>query len=282
MCGIRYLQEQEVPHRAGWRVIEVQARSTEGLDLTRRPLAELQRLLPPGEAACPAQMAAGRRAGQPRTACRWSVDPPGPCATPAERWFCLLTSLQTSALPVLQGRLRGRGQSKARPGRPGRDGTTQRPPPKPRWPRPTGIAGSTRSTRAPRAGAGRCGASASCCAPPPAAAALSSRWPTRRRLPGPPGGGGCRPGAAWRAGAPRARAACRLRTPASRHAPWNSHGPSRPCLPGGGGASLSTGASSAAGSAQPGAGGGRTAAVLWCWHAAGRCTTSGAGGPQGR
>jgi hypothetical protein len=119
MCGMGYLQEQEVPHRAGWRVIEVQARSTEGLDLTRRPLEELQRLLPPGEAAFPAQMAAGRRAGQPRTACRWSVDPPGPCATPAERWFCLLTSLQTSALPVLQGRLRGRGQSKARPGRPG-------------------------------------------------------------------------------------------------------------------------------------------------------------------
>src|SRR5437016_704414 len=92
---------------------DVQARSTEFLDLTSLTLDEFQQLVPPFEAAFQAHMAAWRLDGKPRTARRFTVYQNCPLATPEERWFFLLTSLKTYALQVVQGRLFGMGRSKA-------------------------------------------------------------------------------------------------------------------------------------------------------------------------
>jgi hypothetical protein len=72
-------------------------------------------LVPPFEAACHARMAAWRMAGKPRTARRFTVDKHCPLPPPEDRLFCLLTDLKTSTLPVVHGRLCGRGQGKAHP-----------------------------------------------------------------------------------------------------------------------------------------------------------------------
>jgi hypothetical protein len=92
---------------------DVQDRPTEFLDFTSLTLDEFQRLVPPFEAACQAHMVAGRLDGQPRTARQFAVSKNCPLPTPEDRLFFLLTYLKTYALPVVQGRLFGMGQSKA-------------------------------------------------------------------------------------------------------------------------------------------------------------------------
>ena len=100
---------------ASVRFLDVQARPTEFLDFTSVTLDEFRQLIPPFEAAFHAPMAAWRLDGKPRTARRFPVYQHCPGATPAERWFFLLTSLKTSALQGGQGRLCGMGQSQAHP-----------------------------------------------------------------------------------------------------------------------------------------------------------------------
>src|SRR5207245_7274090 len=98
---------------AGLRCTDVQSRPTEFLALTSLTLDEFQQLVPPFEAAFHARMAAWRLDGKPRTARRFSVYQNCPLPTPEDRLFFLLTSLKTSALQVVQGRLFGMRQSKA-------------------------------------------------------------------------------------------------------------------------------------------------------------------------
>jgi hypothetical protein len=98
---------------ANLRFTDVQTRPTEFLDLTSLTLDEFQQLIPPFEAAFQAHMAAWRLDGKPRTARQFSVYQHCPLPTPEDRLFFLRTSLKTSALQVVQGRLFGMGQSKA-------------------------------------------------------------------------------------------------------------------------------------------------------------------------
>jgi|SRR5712692_113630 len=95
------------------RFTDVQARPTEFLDLTRVMLDAFPQLVPPFAAAFQAHMAAWRLDGNPRTARQFSVYKNCPLPTPEERLFFLLTSLKTSALQVVPGRLFGMGQRKA-------------------------------------------------------------------------------------------------------------------------------------------------------------------------
>ena len=76
-------------------------------------LDEFQQLVPPFEAAFQARMVAWRMDGKPRTPRRFSVYKNCPLPTPEDRLVFLLTSLKTSALQVVQGRLLGMGQSQA-------------------------------------------------------------------------------------------------------------------------------------------------------------------------
>jgi hypothetical protein len=70
-------------------------------------------LVPPCAAACQAHMAQWRLDGQPRTARRYTTDRHCPLPTPEDRWLLILVYLNTSALPGVQGRLFGMGQSTA-------------------------------------------------------------------------------------------------------------------------------------------------------------------------
>jgi len=98
---------------ASVRFTDVQARPTEFLDLTSLTRDEFPQLVPPFEAAVRAPLAAWRLDGKPRTARRFTVSKHCPLPTPEARRFFILTSLKTSALQVVQGRLFGMGQSKA-------------------------------------------------------------------------------------------------------------------------------------------------------------------------
>src|SRR6266403_4334141 len=99
---------------AGVRFTELQSRSMEFLDCTSVTLDEFQQLVPPFEAAFQARMAAWRMDGKPRTARRFTVYKNCPLPTPEDRLFFILVSLKTYALQVVQGRLFGMGQSKAK------------------------------------------------------------------------------------------------------------------------------------------------------------------------
>ena len=99
---------------AGVRFTDLQSRPTEFLDFTSLTLDEFQQLVPPFEAAFQAHMAAWRMDGKPRTARRFTVDKNCPLPTPEDRLFFLPTYLKTYALQVVQGRLFGMGQSKAK------------------------------------------------------------------------------------------------------------------------------------------------------------------------
>jgi hypothetical protein len=99
---------------ASVRFADVQSRPTEFLDFTSLTLEEFQQLVPPFEAAFQAHMAAWRLDGKPRTARRFSVYQNCPLPTPEDRLFFLLTYLKTYSLQVVQGRLFGMGQSKAK------------------------------------------------------------------------------------------------------------------------------------------------------------------------
>src|SRR5712691_8818637 len=95
------------------RFTDVQDRPAEFLDLTSLTIDEFQQLIPPFEAAFHAHMAAWRLDGKPRTARQFAVYKNCPLPTPEDRLFFILTYLKTYALQVVQGRLFGRGQSKA-------------------------------------------------------------------------------------------------------------------------------------------------------------------------
>src|SRR5437016_4442142 len=92
---------------------DVQARSTEFLDLTSLTRDEFQQLVPPFEAAFQAHMAAWRLDGKPRTARRFSVYQNCPLPTPEDRLLFILAYVKTYSLQVVQGRLFDMGQSKA-------------------------------------------------------------------------------------------------------------------------------------------------------------------------
>jgi hypothetical protein len=97
----------------GGRCTDVQARPTAFLDMTSLTLDEFPPLIPPFEAAFQAPRAAWRLAGKPRTARQVAVSTNCPLPTPADRLFFGLTYLKTYSLQVVQGRVFGRGQSKA-------------------------------------------------------------------------------------------------------------------------------------------------------------------------
>ena len=82
--------------------------------MTSVTLDEFQLLVPPFEAAYQAHMASWRLDGKPRTARRFTVYKNCPLPTPEDRLFFILVSLKTYALQVVQGRLFGMGQSKAK------------------------------------------------------------------------------------------------------------------------------------------------------------------------
>ena len=99
---------------ASLRCTDVQSRPTEFLDLTSVTLDEFQLLVPPFKAAYQAHMASWRLDGKPRTARRFTVYKNCPLPTPEDRLFFILVYLKTYALQVVQGRLFGMGQSKAK------------------------------------------------------------------------------------------------------------------------------------------------------------------------
>src|SRR6266404_2325852 len=98
---------------ANLRFTDVQTRPTEFLDFTSLTLDEFPQLIPLFEAAFQAHMAAWRLDGQPRTARRFRVYQHCPLPTPEDRLFFLRTSLKTSTLQGVQGRLFGMRQGKA-------------------------------------------------------------------------------------------------------------------------------------------------------------------------
>jgi len=98
---------------AGLRFSDVQARSTELLDLTSLAVEEFDCLVPAFETAFHTRMATWRLDGKPRTARRFTVYTPCPLPTPEDRLLFILVYLKTYALQVVQGRLFGMGQSKA-------------------------------------------------------------------------------------------------------------------------------------------------------------------------
>src|SRR5215831_4381535 len=99
---------------AGVRFTELQSRPMEFLDFTSLTLDEFQQLVPPFETAFHTRMAAGRMDGKPRTARRFTVYENCPLRTPEDRLLFILAYLKTYALQVVQGRLFGMGQSKAK------------------------------------------------------------------------------------------------------------------------------------------------------------------------
>ena len=98
---------------AGIRFPDVQDRPTEFLDLTSLTLDEFAQLIPPFEDAFQAPMARWRLDGKLRTTRQFRVYKNCPLPTPHDRLFFLLTSLKTSSLHVVQGRLFGMVQRKA-------------------------------------------------------------------------------------------------------------------------------------------------------------------------
>ena len=99
---------------ASVRFTDVQDRPTEFLDFTSLTLDEFQQLVPPFAAAFQAPRATWRLDGKPRTARQLSVYQNCPLPTPEDRLCFLLTYLKTYSLQVVQGRLFGMGQSKAK------------------------------------------------------------------------------------------------------------------------------------------------------------------------
>ena len=98
---------------AGLRFADLQSRLTEFLDMTSVTLEEFPQLVPSFETAYHARMAAWCMKGKLRTARRFTVDENCPLPTPEDRLFFILTSLKTSALQVVHGRLFGMVQGKA-------------------------------------------------------------------------------------------------------------------------------------------------------------------------
>ena len=123
----------------GLQFIDVQSRPTAFLYLTSVTLEEFQQLVPPFEAAFQAHRgmvgmyvhvehnmntypehtpyrAAWRLDGKPHSARQFTVNKNSPLPTPEERLFFILTYLKAYALQVVQGRLFGMMQGKAKQG----------------------------------------------------------------------------------------------------------------------------------------------------------------------
>jgi hypothetical protein len=111
--GMLCLRRKEATSMGTLRFADIQARSTEVLDLTSLTVDEFQRLVPPFEAAFQAHMASWRLDGQVRTARRYTTYKNCPLPTPEDRLFFILVYLKTYALQVVHGRLFGMNQSKA-------------------------------------------------------------------------------------------------------------------------------------------------------------------------
>src|SRR5215471_10576935 len=92
---------------------DMQARPSEFLDWASLTLDEFQQLVPPFEAAFQGHMAAWRLDGKPRTARQFTVYQNCPLPTPEDRLLFILAYVKTYSLQVVQGRLFGKGQSKA-------------------------------------------------------------------------------------------------------------------------------------------------------------------------
>jgi hypothetical protein len=86
------------------------------LELTSLTVKEFRELVPLFEAAFQAPMAEWRLDGRPRTARRYTTYQHCPRPTPEDRLLCRLVYLKTYPRQVVQGRLFGMGQSKARQG----------------------------------------------------------------------------------------------------------------------------------------------------------------------
>src|SRR6266508_1919996 len=99
---------------AGLRFVDLRSRPMEFLDFTSVTLDEFQQLVPPFEDAFQAHMAAWQMDGKPRTARRFTVYKNCPLPTPEDRLLFILVYLKTYALQVVQGRLFGMVQSKAK------------------------------------------------------------------------------------------------------------------------------------------------------------------------
>src|SRR5437868_10820996 len=99
---------------AGLRFTELQSSPMEFLDFTSVTLDEFQQLVPSVEAAFQARMAAWQMDGKTRTARRFTVYKNCPLPTPEDRLLFILVYLKTYALQVVQGRLFGMVQSKAK------------------------------------------------------------------------------------------------------------------------------------------------------------------------
>jgi Helix-turn-helix of DDE superfamily endonuclease len=82
--------------------------------LTSLTLEAFRCLVHPFEAAFQAHMAQWRCDGQPRTARRYTTDKTCPLPTPEDRLLFILPYLKTYPLQVVQGRLFGIDQSKAK------------------------------------------------------------------------------------------------------------------------------------------------------------------------
>jgi hypothetical protein len=93
---------------------DLQSRPMEFLDFPSLTRDEFQQLVPPFEAAFQAHMAAWRLDGKPRTARRFSVYTNCPLPTPEDRLLFILAYVKTYSLQVVQGRLFGMRQSKAK------------------------------------------------------------------------------------------------------------------------------------------------------------------------
>jgi hypothetical protein len=107
------LQRKEATVMGTFRFADLQTRPTEVLDLTSLTVDELQRLVPPFEAAFQTHMASWRLDGKPRTIRRYTTYKNCPLPTPEDRLLFILVYLKTYPLQVVQGRLFGMGQSKA-------------------------------------------------------------------------------------------------------------------------------------------------------------------------
>src|SRR5262245_9802624 len=110
--GILCLRRREATTMGTLRFADLQSRPTEVLDLTRLTVQELRELVLPFEEAFQAPMRAWRLDGRPRTARRYTTDQNCPLPMPEDRLLCILVSLKTYPLQVVQGRLFGMGQSK--------------------------------------------------------------------------------------------------------------------------------------------------------------------------
>jgi hypothetical protein len=95
------------------RFADLQSRSTAVLVLTSLTVEEFEQLVPPFEAAFQAHMAHWRLDGRRRSARRYTTYKNCPLPMPEDRLLFIVVYLKTYPLQVGQGRLFGRGQSKA-------------------------------------------------------------------------------------------------------------------------------------------------------------------------